>query len=131
MIYAYTILYVDNVVETIAFYEQAFGFEQKFLTPEKDYGELISGDTTIAFASIALGNSNFKQGFQKSSASNKPFGIELAFTSEAIEADFDKAKQAGAIEVEALTTKPWGQKVGYVKDINGFLIEICTPIKTN
>ncbi|MEL7427855.1 MAG: hypothetical protein AAFN81_33010, partial [Bacteroidota bacterium] len=32
--YAYTILYVPNVPETIAFYQKAFGFEQKFLTPE-------------------------------------------------------------------------------------------------
>jgi len=28
------------------------------VTPENDYGELISGETTIAFASIGLGNSN-------------------------------------------------------------------------
>ncbi len=131
MKYTYTILYVKNVLDTIEFYERAFGFQRKFLTPEKDYGELISGETTISFASIELGSSNFKNGFQKSSLSNKPFGIELAFTTESIEIDFEKAKKAGAIEVEKLITKPWGQKVGYVKDNNGFLIEICTPIKTS
>ncbi|MCF6346784.1 MAG: VOC family protein [Flavobacteriaceae bacterium] len=129
MKYTYTILYVENVLETIEFYEQAFGFQRKFITPEKDYGELISGETTISFASIELGNSNFKNGFQKSSLLGKPFGIELAFTTENIEVNFEKAKKAGAIEVEKLTTKPWRQKVGYVRDNNGFLIEICTPIK--
>lgn len=131
MKYKYTILYVENVLKTIEFYEQAFGFTRKFLTPEGDYGELISGETTISFASIELGNSNFKSGFQKSSMSNKPFGIELVFTTENIEVDFEKEKKAGATEVEKLITKPWGQKVGYVKDNNGFLIEICTPIKSN
>ena len=30
---------------------------------------------------------------------------------------------------EPLVEKLWGQKVGYVLDNNGFLIEICTPIK--
>lgn len=129
MKYSYSILYVDNVPETIEFYEKAFGFQRKLITPEKDYGELISGETTISFASIELGNSNFKNGFQKSSLSNKPFGIELAFTTKNIEEDFEKAKKYGAIEVEKLITKPWGQKVGYVRDNNGFLIEICTPIK--
>ena len=49
MKYAYTILYVEKVLETIQFYEKAFGFKQKFITDEKDYGELISGETTIAF----------------------------------------------------------------------------------
>lgn len=130
MKFAYTILYVDNVTETIEFYENAFGFSRKFITPENDYGELISGGTTIAFASLELGNSNFKKSFQKIRASEKPFGVELAFTSENIEEDFDKAKKAGAKEYVALTEKPWGQKVGYVLDNNGFLIEICTPIKT-
>ena len=129
MKYAYTILYVENVAETIEFYEKAFGFNRNFLTPENDYGELISGETTIAFASIELGNSNFKSGFEKISKSEKPFGVELAFTTENIEKDFQNAINFGATEFEHITEKPWGQKVGYLIDNNGFLIEICTPMK--
>ena len=130
MQYAYTIIYVENVVETIEFYKRAFGFEKKFVTPENDYGELISGETTIAFASFELGISNFKKGFEKIDKSKKPFGVEMAFTTENIETDFKKAIDAGATEFEPLVEKPWGQKVGYVLDNNGFLIEICTPIKS-
>ena len=129
MQYAYTIIYVENVVKTIEFYIRAFGFEKKFVTPENDYGELISGETTIAFATFKLGISNFKKGFEKIDMSKNPFGIEMAFTTENIETDFKKAIDAGATEFEPLTEKPWGQKVGYVLDNNGFLIEICTPIK--
>lgn len=129
MQYAYTIIYVENVVETIEFYKRGFGFEKKFVTPENDYGELISGETTIAFASFELGISNFKKGFEKIDKSKKPFGVEMAFTTENIETDFKKAIDAGATEFEPLVEKPWGQKVGYVLDNNGFLIEICTPIK--
>jgi len=131
MKYAYTILYVESVPETIDFYCKAFGLEQKFISPKNDYGELISGETTIAFASIELGNSNFKNGFEKTTHYKKPFGIELAFTTKNIETDFQKAIDSGAIEFEPLVKKPWGQKVGYVRDNNGFLIEICTPIQTN
>jgi len=129
MKYGYTIFYVDKVEATIQFYEQAFDFNRKFLTPEKDYGELISGETTIAFASIELGKSNFKKGFEKITNKEKPIGMEMAFVTEAIEKDFQKAIDAGAIEFEKITTKPWGQKVGYLKDNNGILIELCTPIK--
>ncbi|QFZ53698.1 VOC family protein [Oceanihabitans sp. IOP_32] len=129
MKYAYTILYVENVMETIEFYEKAFEFRRKFMTPENDYGELITGETTIAFASTELGNSNFKNGFEKINKSGKPFGVELAFTTENIERDFQNAIKSGATEFEPLTEKPWGQKVGYLRDNNGFLIEICTPIK--
>ena len=128
MKYAYTILYVEDVPATVAFYQKAFGFNKKFISPEKDYAELISGETTIAFGSLELGNSNFKNGFEKSTNSGKPFGIELAFTSENIEEEFQNAIDAGATEFVSIQQKPWGQKVGYVRDNNGFLIEICTPI---
>lgn len=128
MIYAYTILYVPNVTDSIEFYEQAFGFHRKFITPEGDYGELVSGTTTLAFASLELGESNLKNGFQISTKTNKPFGIELAFVSDNLEADFAKAVSKGASVESDIVEKPWGQKVGYLRDNNGFLIEMCTPV---
>ena len=129
MKYAYTILYVADVPKTIQFYEQAFGFSKKFITPENDYGELISGETTIAFASIELGKSNFSSGFEAIPKTTKPIGAELVFVTENIETDFKKALQAGAEEFVEIKAKPWGQRVGYLRDNNGFLIEICTPMK--
>ena len=133
MKYGYTIIYVANVKETLQFYEKAFGFQQKFITPEHDYGELVSGETTIAFASLALGNANLKNGYipssSKKSDESKPFGVEMAFITEDIEVDFKKAIDVGAIEYEPIVEKPWGQKIGYLRDNNGFLIEICTPIE--
>jgi uncharacterized glyoxalase superfamily protein PhnB len=129
MKYAYTILYVENVQKTLDFYKAAFGFKIKFITPQNDYGELISGETVIAFAQHKLASSNLKSGYLRSDLGEKPFGAELGFTSQTIEKDFQQAIDAGATVVEALVTKPWGQQVGYVRDLNGFLIEICTPIQ--
>jgi uncharacterized glyoxalase superfamily protein PhnB len=128
MKFAYTILYVPDIAKTIDFYQKAFGFSTKFITPEEDYAELITGDTTLSFASVELGKSNFKSAFEVSSLKGNPFGIELAFTTENIESDFNKAIKFGAIEFEPIKEKPWGQKVGYLRDLNGFLIEVCTPV---
>jgi len=128
--YAYTILYVEDVKKTIEFYKKAFGFEIKFSTPENDYAELLSGETTLAFASLELGKSNFKNGFIESSLKEKPFGVNLAFTTENVEELMEQAIKEGAVILEEAIVKPWGQKVGYIKDINGFLVEICTPIVT-
>lgn len=131
MRFAYTILYVPDVTASIKFYENAFGFARKFITPENDYGELATGGTTLAFASLGLGQSNFDKsgGFTPSTAQlKKPFGVEVAFTTDQIQADFEKAVGAGATIYKAVEQKPWGQQVGYVRDINGFLIEICTPM---
>lgn len=128
--YAYTILYVKDVVKSIEFYNKAFGFEQKLLTPEQDYGEIQSGATTLAFANLELGRANFKKGFLVSDLDKQPFGIELAFTTSEVESLMEKAVSKGAVLLEAVVTKPWGQKVGYLRDINGFIIEICSPIQS-
>ena len=75
-------------------------------------------------------NECLKKGFIKSTPSGKPFGIELVFTTENIEVDFKKAIDNGALVYENIQEKPWKQHAGYLKDNNGFLIEICTPIKS-
>jgi uncharacterized glyoxalase superfamily protein PhnB len=126
--FAYTILYVNDVTKSIEFYEKAFGFSRKFVTPENDYGELAVGETTLSFASISLAQSNLTNGFLESSLTEKPFGIEIGFTTENVEDVVAAAVQAGATIAENPKTKPWGQVVAYIRDIDGFLVEICTPM---
>jgi uncharacterized glyoxalase superfamily protein PhnB len=101
----------------------------KFITPENDYGELLTGETTISFVSKGLANSNLKNGFIESSHANKPFGIELAMVTENVQAIIDNAIELGANAVEQPVQKPWGQMVGYIRDIDGFLIEVCSPMQ--
>ncbi len=126
--FAYTILYVQDVTKAIGFYEKAFDLKRKFITAENDYGELLAGETTLSFASTGLANSNLKGGFIESSLANKPFGIEIGFTTDNVEETVKKAVNAGATIVEDPKTKPWGQVVAYLRDIDGFLIEICTAM---
>ena len=126
--FAYTILYVENVLNAIHFYEQAFGFTQKFVTPDNSYGEVITGETTLSFASKTLALSNLKDGFAESSLNEKPFGIEIGFATNDVQATINKAIEAGAKLYAAPKEKPWGQVVSYVRDLDGFLIEICTPV---
>lgn len=126
--FAYTILYVQDVTKSIEFYENAFRFTRKFVTPENDYGELLVGETTLSFVSTTLAKSNLKNGFTESSLTDKPFGIEIGFTTENVEKTISTAINAGATIVENPKTKQWGQIVAYVRDIDGFLIEICTPM---
>jgi lactoylglutathione lyase len=126
--FAYTILYVQDVTKAVEFYENAFGFARKFVTPENDYAELWVGETTLSFVSTTLAKLNLTCGFTESNLTNKPFGIEIGFTTENVEETVSTAINAGATIVENPKTKPWGQTVAYVRDIDGFLIEICTPM---
>jgi len=97
--FGYTILYVEDVEKSIAFYESAFGFERKFVTPENDYGELNTGETTISFASKNLGIKNLEDGFIESSLQDKPFAIELAFITDDVGELVQKATSLGAVLV--------------------------------
>ena len=126
--FAYTILYVADVTKTIAFYENAFGLTRKFITPGNEYGELTTGDTTLSFAATTLAKTNLPEGFTASNIGNQPFGIEIAFATGDVKKVFANAVKAGATPVQEAKTKPWGQTVAYVRDIDGFLIEICTPM---
>lgn len=128
MKYAYTILYVENVKETIAFYTKAFGFTQKLITPENDYAELETGGTTLAFASYSVAEYNGIS-ITKPSPTTLPAAFEITFVTDDIETAFDHAVASGAVVVKQPEQKPWGQIVGYVRDTNGFLIEICTPVQ--
>ena len=126
--FSYTIPYVKDVEKTILFYEKAFGFTRKFVSPDNSYGELLVGDTTLSFASIPLAASNLKDGFIESSLLNKPFGIEIGFTTDNVEETLKSVVKAGGNILESPKTKPWGQVVAYARDLDGFLIEICTPV---
>jgi lactoylglutathione lyase len=127
--FAYTIVYVNDVEKTIGFYEKAFGFKRKFIAPENDYGELNTGATTLSFAAVSLGKKNLPDGFVQATTLGKPFGVEVALATKDVEKVYNDAINAGATAVAPAQTKPWGQTVAYVRDINGFLIEICTPIE--
>lgn len=126
--FSYTIVYVPDVRRALEFYSSAFGFEQGFVSPDGDYGELQTGSTTLSFASEALGASHFEHGFLRHSLANPPFGTELAFATADVAAAVTRALDAGAQLLVPAETKPWGQTVAWVRNPHGVLIEICTPI---
>lgn len=126
----YTIIYVPNVSDSLSFIERAFGLQRRFLHESGDYGELETGETTLSFASLELGNMNFPAGFIAASESSKPLGVEIALVTSSVIEAHEKALLAGAIELQRPETKPWGQVVSYVRCPDGTLVELCSPIAT-
>jgi lactoylglutathione lyase len=126
--FGYTILYVHDVTKSIQFYEAAFGLERKFVTPENDYGELSTGETILAFASKDLISKVLKSGFLESTLERPPFAMEIGLVTEDVHGVVQQAIENGAqLELEPIL-KPWGQLIAYLRDPDGFLIEICTPV---
>lgn len=128
MKFGYSIVYVESVKDTVDFYERAFGFQRLFVTETNEYGELDTGGTKLAFAANSFVKTMMPQAFEEASLGKPAPPLELGFVTDHVEEAFARAVSAGAVEVKKPAAKPWGQLVGYVRDINGFLIEICTPM---
>lgn len=123
----YTLLYVNDVEKTMNFYKKAFGLKKSFLHESNQYGEMVTGETKLGFVQHKVASSHgFK--YEKVSSKSKIPGFELGLVTEDVEKAFGKAVKAGAKSVSKPKQKPWGQTVSYVRDCNGFLVEICSPM---
>jgi len=122
----YTILYVESVAATLSFYENAFGLKTNFLHEAGDYGELNTGETTLSFSSLKL-MSDLGKHPQKPNPLSPVF--EIAFETTDVSKWLNQAIEHGATLVQDVKLEPWGQTTSYVSDINGFLVEICSPVQ--
>ncbi len=121
----YTILYVDDVHQTVDFYQRAFGLNAKFVHEAGDYGEMDTGATTLAFCSRAL-----LRGLGKTPGrpdSTAPC-FEIAFVTPDVAGAFERALGAGCSPLQVPEVMAWGQTVAYVADANGFAVELCSPM---
>lgn len=123
----YVIVYVPDVAKALGFYEKAFGFERRFLHESGEYGELETGGTALAFAderTTAAG-----EVFTLNRLAAKAAGAEVGIVVEDVHAAFARALREGATPVMEPSDKPWGQTISYVRDLNGFLVELCSEVR--
>lgn len=124
----WVIHYVPDVAATLAFYERAFGLTRGMLTEGHEFGTLVTGETTLAFCNEEFARHGGSIAFAPARADKPAPAFEIGLVSTEVEAAFAHAVASGAVSVEAPTKKPWGQVVSYVRDCNGFLVEICSPM---
>jgi lactoylglutathione lyase len=122
----YVIVYVPDVARAVSFYEQAFGVQRRFLHESGKYAELETGATALAFADEL--DSTTSGSFATNRAAAKAAGAEVAFIVPDVAEAFARAVESGATAVIEPVDKPWGQTISYVRDLNGFLVELCTAV---
>jgi len=120
----YVILYVEQLDRTLAFYTKAFGFVQKMR--QGGYAEVSTGPVTLAFAEREFVAEHTGMKLKKGGGGASEIG--LVVPESAVDEQFDKAVAAGATALMTPRAQPWGQKVSYVGDPDGHLIEICSPV---
>lgn len=127
MKFGYTILYVPDVLAAVEFYERAFGIPRRFVVEGNLYAEMETGATTLAFAAESMAELNQVQ-VRPNRRGERSAGIEIAWITDDPYNAYQTAISAGAEPVHPPSQKPWGQTVAYVRDLNGCLVEIGSPV---
>jgi predicted enzyme related to lactoylglutathione lyase len=124
----WVIVYVDDPGAAVEFYERTFGLRSEFVAPGGTYAQLDTGPTKLAFAAYSLGEKNFDGGVRRADAEGQPPNVEIALIHEDVEAAYARALEAGCAALAAPEDKPQGQRVAYVRDPFGTLVELATPL---
>jgi catechol 2,3-dioxygenase-like lactoylglutathione lyase family enzyme len=130
MQFGYTLLYVPDVRKSVEFYEIAFGLFRRFVAENAQYAEMETGGTALGFVHVDLAHANLpSDGFRENRLDGPPAGIEIGFVTPDVPEAFRRAVDAGARAVAEPKTKPWGQVVAYVRDLDGVLVELASPME--
>jgi lactoylglutathione lyase len=124
----WAIVYVDEPAAAAEFYEKTFGLRADFVAPGGSYAQLDTGPTKLGFASYELGEKNFDGGVRRADADGQPPNVELALVHDDVDAAYATALDAGCRALAAPEDKPQGQRVAYVRDPFGTLLELATPL---
>ena len=124
----WVIVYVDDPVAVSAFYADTFGLHPEFSSPDGSYAQLSTGQTKLAFASYDLGAQNFPGGVRRPGADEPPANVEITLVSEHVDDAYGTALAAGCQALAAPEDKPHGQRVAFVRDPFGTLVELGTPL---
>jgi len=134
---AATVIYVDDVVPILDFYHRAFGLETSFVDldvqlpgrePDRKYqfASLSTEGGTLQFSTHDLGSLLMPE--YSRLTIEQTAGVEIAFYTSDVDGAFHRAVDAGAMVVAEPAMMPWGQRVGYVRSIEGTFVGLCSPV---
>ena len=123
----WTIVYLEDPVAASAFYTSTFGLTPEFASPDGSYAQMDTGQTKLAFASYGLGESNFAGGVARPDA-DRPANVEVTLVTSDVDGATRAALDAGCTSLAEPVDKPHGQRVAFLRDPFGTLIEIGTPM---
>ncbi len=128
MKFGYTIIWVDDVVKAVEFYERAFGLVRRHLREmgESMWAELETGNTTLAFSSTNEAQKLFPSGFHPNNPAQPPASIQISFITPDVGTAYMRAIGAGAKGLDAPKTQPGGQTIARVRDPNGVLVSLVS-----
>ncbi|KAK5818290.1 uncharacterized protein LOC108459707 [Gossypium arboreum] len=145
-VFGYTVVYVENVAKSVDFYAKASGYNVRRLDESHSYykciyslknimgcegfnfgyrcGELESGQTTIAFTPKYQHETDKLTGaVQVPRSDSERTPMELCFVYSHVDTAYKRA-----VAVRQPEKKEWGQRVDYVRDIDGITVRMGSHV---
>ncbi|MEH2257267.1 VOC family protein [Nostoc sp.] len=128
MKFGYTVIWVDDVVKTVEFYEKAFGLVHRTLQDKGQsiWAEIETGNTTLAFSSSSEAQKLFSGGFHANDPTQPPPLIQISFITPDVGSAYMRAIGAGAKTLDAPKSQPGGHTIARVRDLNGVLVSLVS-----
>jgi uncharacterized glyoxalase superfamily protein PhnB len=114
------IVFVDDVAQALAFYENVIGAERDHLDDDGSYGELKAG---IGFAARGHVERHLDLEFHRNEPNALPSGFELELAVDDVDAVFVRAIESGATAVWEPRDKAWGRSA-LIRDPDGVFVHL-------
>lgn len=121
MKFASTRLIADDIHAVVAFYEKVMGRAAEWLAPV--FAEIVTPSATLAIGGAAT-VSLFQEGSAEPKANRTAI---LEFQVDDVDAEFARLKEDIEV-VEEPTLMPWGNKAVLLRDPEGTLVSLFTPV---
>lgn len=124
----WVIVYVDDPPAASDFYQRTFGLHGEFAAPDGTYAQLDTGQTKLAFAAYAMGEHNFAGGVHRARTDGPPPNVEITLVAADVDGAYARAVENGCEALAPPKDEPRGQRVSFVRDPFGTLVEIASPM---
>jgi lactoylglutathione lyase len=120
-----TVMYVEDVARSVAFYEAALGFRCRYTDDRGVYADLDTGGSTLALnAQRSAAHESCTR--TDSHLGGPPPSVEIAIEVDDVAGAVARAVASGAVVVRDPEMKYWGQTIAFVRDPDGHMIQLCS-----
>ncbi|NIR32490.1 MAG: VOC family protein [Gammaproteobacteria bacterium] len=121
----YTVVIVEDLDRSLEFYTQMLGLELAHRSGP--FAQMQTGTTRLAFCTREAMAQTLD--FRILPPANSAPAFELGFKVDDVDAAYKELTGKGVPSVAAPADRPWGQRTAYVRDPDGYLIELVQDLR--
>jgi lactoylglutathione lyase len=124
----FPMLWVADVPASVRFHEDGLGGVVDHAHDDGSYAEVQLGSMTLGLVAEAEARRHLPVPFRPYADTDVPAAFELYLEVPDADEVAARAIAAGATLLAPPSDKPWGRRVAYLRDPNGVVVELASPL---